>query len=172
MRKLLLVSAALAFLAGCNTQKEKKEEVADNTEEMNQEMAYASFGEEISDTDVMTFAEAAEKYKSLKVGDTVPLKFSAKVKEVCQNKGCWMRLDLGSDEAMVKFKDYGFFVPKDIAGDEVILEGMAFVDEMSIEDQKHYAEDAGKPQDEIDAITEPKRTLSFVSSGVLIAENQ
>ena len=170
MRKIFPLVIGLVFLASCNdkTKTEEKETVQETTPEI----AYATFGDEITDESVMTFDEAAEKYKNLKAGDTVAMKFSSKVNAVCQNKGCWMRLDLGENEAMVKFKDYGFFVPKDIAGDEVIVEGMAFVDEMSVEDQKHYAEDAGKPQEEIDAITEPKRTLSFISTGVLIAENQ
>jgi hypothetical protein len=73
---------------------------------------------------------------------------------------------------MVKFKDYGFFMPKNIAGEEVIVEGVAFVEEVSVDEQRHYAEDAGKSPDEIAEITEPKRTLSFISSGVLIPEKQ
>ena len=83
-----------------------------------------------------------------------------------------MRMDMGEEEAMVKFKDYGFFMPKDLAGSDVIVEGVAYVEEMSVEEQRHYAEDAGKTKDEIEAITEPKRTLSFISSGVLIPEKQ
>ena len=83
-----------------------------------------------------------------------------------------MRMDMGEEEAMVKFKDYGFFMPKDIAGREVIVDGFAFIEEVSVEDQRHFAEDAGKSLDEIAAITEPKRTLSFTSSGVLIPEIQ
>ena len=108
----------------------------------------------------------------MKPGDTLSVKFSSNVKEVCQSMGCWMRLDMGSDEAMVKFKDYGFFMPTDIAGQDVIVEGQAYIEEMSVEDQKHFADDAGKTDAEIAEITEPKRTLSFISSGVLIAEEQ
>jgi hypothetical protein len=81
-------------------------------------------------------------------------------------------MDMGGEEAMVKFKDYGFFIPKDIAGQEVIVDGVAFIEEVSVEDQRHFAEDAGKTTEEIAAITEPKRTLSFTSSGVLIPEKQ
>ena len=43
---------------------------------------------------------------------------------------------------------------------------------MSVDDQRHYAEDAGKSPEEIAAITEPKRTLSFTSSGVLIPQTE
>ena len=39
---------------------------------------------------------------------------------------------------------------------------------MSVDDQRHYAEDAGKTEEEILAITLPKRTLSVTSNGVLL----
>jgi hypothetical protein len=96
---------------------------------------------------------------------------TAEVIEVCQAKGCWMTLKLeNGEEAMVKFKDYGFFMPKDIAGKEVILNGKAFVNEVPVEEQRHYAEDAGKSKEEVAAITEPKKTYSFEADGVLIKE--
>ena len=79
-----------------------------------------------------------------------------------------MILEIGDDEAMVKFKDYGFFMPKNIAGKSVIVNGKAFVAEVGVDEQRHYAEDAGKPQDEIEAIIDAKRTLSFEADGVLI----
>lgn len=81
-----------------------------------------------------------------------------------------MKVGMGDDEAMVRFKDYGFFMPKDIAGQEIIVNGKAYVEEMSVEDQRHYAEDGGKTAEEIAAITEPKRTLAFEADGVLIPE--
>lgn len=163
MKKLIFLLASMVIVVACNEDKKKADESA-------QEIAktYDTFGEEISDEGVMAASEMIEKYKSLKAGDTVDVKFSAKVNEVCQNKGCWMRMDMGENEAMVKFKDYGFFMPKDIAGQEIIVEGKAFVEEVSVDEQRHYAEDAGKSKEEIDAITEPKRTLSLVSNGVLI----
>ena len=163
--KHLFFIAVIALMVGCNENK-KQEELVMEVEDTG--MAYQTFGEEITDDGALSKAEIIEKYNNLKPGDTVALKFTSQVKEVCQNKGCWMRMDLGENEAMVKFKDYGFFMPKNIAGQEVIVDGVAFVEEMSVEEQRHYAEDAGKTKEEIEAITEPKRTLSFISSGVLI----
>lgn len=79
-----------------------------------------------------------------------------------------MKLDLKEGrEVMVRFKDYGFFVPEDIIGKEVILQGNAFVDQISVEDQQHFAMDAGKNEIEIAAITQPKNTYTFLASGVL-----
>jgi hypothetical protein len=82
-----------------------------------------------------------------------------------------MKLDLpGEEDVMVKFKDYGFFVPKDIYQKEVVVHGEAYVTEVSVEEQQHYAKDSGKTEEEIAAIDQPKRTLSFEANGVLIKE--
>ena len=115
--------------------------------------------------------EMMHKYDGMAVADTLQAKFTGVVKEVCQEKGCWMKVELdGGEEAMVRFKDYGFFMPKDISGKEVIINGYAFVEEMSVEDQKHYAEDGGKSEDEIAKITKPKKTFGFEANGVLLNE--
>lgn len=96
-------------------------------------------------------------------------KVSGTVTSVCQNKGCWMTLDTGNGNTMmVTFKDYGFFVPKDLSGKNVVIEGKAEIRSVSVDEQKHLAADAGKPQSEIDKITQPKDELRFVADGVLI----
>lgn len=116
-------------------------------------------------------AEVSNTYASLQVKDTIATQVSGTVKEVCQAKGCWMQVALtDGQEVFVKFKDYGFFVPKDIAGKKVLLDGVAFVEEMPVDEQKHYAEDKGATQEELEKITEAKRTLRFEAAGVLIAE--
>ena len=96
-------------------------------------------------------------------------KVTGKVTEVCQEKGCWMKLEKSNGEkVMVKFKDYGFFMPKDIVGKEVVLDGEAVVKEVSVKQQQHYAKDAGKSEEEIKKITQPKKELQFVAKGVLV----
>ena len=81
-----------------------------------------------------------------------------------------MKLDLGNDqEIRVTFKDYGFFMPLNAEGD-VIINGKAFITETSVEDLRHYAEDAGKSKEEIDAITETERTFAFEADGVLLKQ--
>jgi len=107
-------------------------------------------------------------YSDLKEGDTIAAKFQAPVNSVCKMKGCWMRLAVGEQEAFVKFKDYGFFVPKYLSEVEVVVSGKAYVSKTSVDDLKHFAQDAGKPQDEIDAITEPELSLDFMADGVLV----
>lgn len=111
---------------------------------------------------------AAELSSNL-TNNTYSGKITGKVVEVCQEKGCWMKLQTENGETMmVKFKDYGFFMPKDIQGKEVVLDGEAQIKEVSVKQQKHYAKDAGKSEQEIKKITAPKKELQFVANGVLV----
>jgi hypothetical protein len=105
----------------------------------------------------------------LKAKDTVPVKIKAKVLNSCSKKGCWMNLVIDEhNTAFVKMKDYAFFVPMDIENKTIILDGIAFIKVTSVEELKHYAEDAKKPQSEIDAIKEPKKEVRFLANGILV----
>ena len=96
-------------------------------------------------------------------------KITGKVVEVCQEKGCWMKIEKpGGETMMVKFKDYGFFMPKDIIGKEVVLDGTASLKETSVKQLQHYAKDAGKSKEEIAKIKKPKKEVQFVATGVLV----
>jgi len=168
MKKFIVLLSIPFLLFACKTETKSEKETAAAEETVKEQIAYASFGEKITDENVLSKSEIIKTYDNLKVGDTAVVKFTTTVNEVCQTKGCWMRLDLGDDEAMVRFKDYGFFMPKNIADMEVIVNGKAYISEMSVEEQRHYAEDAGKGEDEIAAITEVETTLSFEADGVLV----
>jgi hypothetical protein len=96
-------------------------------------------------------------------------KVSGKIDEVCQAKGCWMNLSDDKGNIMkVTFKDYGFFVPKNSSGKTAIVEGLATYDTTTVDMLKHYAEDEGKSQVEIAAITSPQVELVFEAVGVII----
>lgn len=170
MRTSLLVSLAVLCLISCKKVKKNENPELARLEVTQQE--YRSFGEEISAENSLTAQEMNLRYEKLKAGDTLTAKFTTTVNSVCKMKGCWMTLDLpGKEEgAMVKFKDYQFFVPKDIEGREVVVEGIAFIEETSVEDQKHFAEDAGKSPGEIETITQKKRSPGFLAHGVLLKQ--
>jgi len=130
---------------------------------------YTSFGDKISDAGMIDAKTMLDKFKSLKAGDSLAVKFTSKINEVCSKKGCWMKVDLtNGKQTMVRFKDYGFFMPLDANGNEVVVNGKAYVKETSVEELRHYAEDAGKTKEEIAKITESKRTFSFEADGVLM----
>ena len=97
------------------------------------------------------------------------LTFEGEVTATCAKKGCWMNVASGSDTVFVRFLDYSFFVPTDGAeGKRTVVQGEAFYDTLTVPMLKHYAEDAGKSQAEIDAIREPELRLTFTATGVMI----
>ncbi|MDO8366147.1 MAG: DUF4920 domain-containing protein [Saprospiraceae bacterium] len=105
--------------------------------------------------------------------DSMSMKVTGRVKEVCLKKGCWMTLvsdKPGYPEMRVTFKDYAFFMPKDLSGKRVVIDGFARVETTSVEVLRHYAEDAKKSPEEIAAIKTPKREVAFEAAGVLILD--
>lgn len=165
MKKFSILIICLLFIVSC------KENKGETDKKKTTEVAYASYGEKITDENVITKELAAQKFNTLKEGDTINLKFASSINEVCKTKGCWMKLDLGnSQESMVRFKDYGFFVPLDADNKEVIVNGKAFVTKVSVDELKHYAKDGGKSEEEIAAITEPELTYAFEADGVLMKQ--
>ncbi|HRD09131.1 MAG TPA: DUF4920 domain-containing protein, partial [Saprospiraceae bacterium] len=89
-----------------------------------------------------------------------------------QVKGCWMNIvsekNPDADKMFVKFHNYSFFMPKDLSGKKVIMKGKAYVEETSVDELKHYAEDEGKSKEEIAKITQPKKELKFMATGVKV----
>ncbi|WP_396198962.1 DUF4920 domain-containing protein [Flavobacterium sp.] len=161
MKKLLILLSVFILAISCNKKETK----------IAAKPVFASFGDKITEESALTKEVVLEKYKTLKLGDTIELKVASKINEICQNKGCWMTLDLGNDEtAFVKFKDYGFFVPMNAQKRETIIEGKAFVEETSVAELKHYAEDEGKTPEEIAKIKAPKTEYKFLAHGVLISK--
>lgn len=167
MKSIILIILCVFMLNSCKNKDEKQQEKPVEVEKIE----YKSFGTKIIADDAVDASSVASHYKTMNVGDSINSKMTATVNKVCQAKGCWMTLNLGNEEeVMVKFKDYAIFMPKDIAGKEVIINGKAYVKEVSVDEQRHYAEDAGKSAEEIASITEPKRTYSFEADGVLLKE--
>ncbi len=168
MKKILFVLLVATVMIACKNET-KTEETTQEIQE-TQDMAYASFGDNIEAEGAISASEMVERFNALTIGDTITAKVSAKINEVCQMKGCWMKLDLGNDQdVMVTFKDYGFFMPLNAEG-EVIINGKAFLKETSVDDLRHYAEDAGKSAEEIAAITQPEKTFAFEADGVLLKQ--
>ncbi len=92
-----------------------------------------------------------------------------KVTDVCDKKGCWLTIQTeDNSQFFVKMKDYAFFVPTALKGKTVVMDGTAERKVTSVDEQKHYAEDAKKPKAEIDAIKSPKEEIRFVANGIKV----
>ena len=122
------------------------------------------FGEKISTDNVIDYDTFIENSKIVSKS-----KIEGTILSSCPKKGCWMQVKIDSDTIQVTFKDYGFFVPKTgLENKKTILEGYPKQDTISIKMLKHFAEDAGKSQKEIDKITKPEYKISFLADGVII----
>jgi len=162
MKNQLLILLTLIFLFSC------KEKHSNRTPVQVQSTTYNLYGDAFETDSILSLNELSQKIE--KIGDTLQLTLKGTIKEVCTKKGCWMTLSMENDsEMMVRFKDYGFFVPHDASG-EVLIHGKAFISETSVDDLRHYAEDAGASDDEIAAITTPKTSYNFEADGVLITQ--
>jgi len=127
------------------------------------------YGEKVSTEGAVDLNDVVKK---LNGGSMFPeVKIKAKITEVCPKKGCWLKLELEDGEtAMVKMKDYGFFLPLAAKGKTVIIDGEVNLKTTSVAELKHYAEDAKKTKEEIDAIKEPKKEVKVMAKGIVIVE--
>lgn len=97
------------------------------------------------------------------------IKVEGTITEVCAVKGCWMKMKTeDGQELLVRFKDYGFFVPRNAAGRDVLVVGTAQRSEMSVDALRHIAEDAGKSPAEVAAITKPATQVTFMADAVWV----
>jgi hypothetical protein len=162
MKKLFFIPViGIALLSACGNNKEEVKDQASMTDTTLQ-----FFGDSINQDGAIS----ADQLSTQMAGkDSMKVKLTGKIEEVCQKKGCWMTMNIGNDKTMqVKFKDYAFFVPKDASGKEVVIEGMAFTDTVPVAELRHYAEDGGKTKEEIEKITEPEIAITFEANGVII----
>ncbi|MEP7196460.1 MAG: DUF4920 domain-containing protein [Saprospiraceae bacterium] len=161
---LIRISILLCFLSYACKNMNKVEPVS-----MNETSAVKVFGDSVSAVGAISVEEAL---MSLKTKDSIPCTIQGYVTGVCQVKGCWMTLSQKASDTsgfFVKFKDYAFFVPKDLSGSMVTIKGLAYKEITPVDELKHYAEDEGKSKAEIDAINSPLEEMKFMAEGVLIA---
>ena len=109
--------------------------------------------------------------KVLGTRDSAQVKLVGKATAVCQVKGCWMTLPTADGKEMrVSFRDYAFFVPKNLSGHNVVVSGWAHRSTVTKAELRHYAQDAGKSDQEIAAITQDEQQLTFLADGVLVRD--
>lgn len=155
----------LALAAACNTP--KSEESTEETQPVA-EASFAFYGEEITTSGV---SDLNDFVKTAEVTDTVQVKLEGTIDATCAMKGCWMTMKTDEGDVRVTFKDYGFFVPSEgQEGKTAIVEGVAVRTVTDVATLRHYAQDAGKSQEEIEAITEPQEGIALIATGVAISE--
>ncbi len=158
---ILLLAGSLMLAYSCKN----------NTNPSSQDEIGSYYGDKIDGSKSITYEELLKRMETEKEVEATVV---GRVEGVCQTKGCWMNIVSTSnpeaEEMFVKFKDYGFFMPKDIAGKDVIMRGKAFKEETTVEELRHYAEDEGMSAEEIATITEPIYELKFMADGVILKQ--
>ena len=159
MKSILFSIVGLFIIISCQSQTEGVPSAIEG---------YINYGATVNNVDdVLSVEEAITKVVA---DEEVKVKVTGVVESVCKKKGCWMNVNSedASASLFVRFEDYGFFMPKDCEGSEVIMEGVVFKEVTSVDELKHYAEDEGKSKEEIEAITESEEKFKFTATGVLM----
>ncbi len=124
------------------------------------------FGKKVSEEGAVTADLLAENLNI--AGATKEVKVTGKVIEVCKAEGCWVRLETKTGSMLLKMKDHAFLVPVALEGKTIVADGVATFKETSVEQLRHFAEDAGKTKEEIAKITEPKKEIVFQATGIKV----
>ena len=157
MRKIIILLTAAAFFASCGG----------NTASTNETTTVAgNYGN--TEWDASETISGEQLMAELVGKDSVYATVAENVAAACQAKGCWMSMSIAGNEMFVKFKDYGFFVPKNIASHDAVIKGWAYQDTVSVKDRIEYARDAEATEEEIANITEPEVKLTFTAEGVMM----
>lgn len=181
MKKWMFIPALVGMIAcsneGGNTEGEVDTNDSTAVETQENETAVVLeegqmlyFGDTVSFENAVTTGEMLAMLEEQGL-DSMDVKVQGTVSAVCQKKGCWMSMpfaDENMDDLFVSY-DYAFLLPTGgIEGEDVVIEGRVKRETYDVDYLRHLAEDAGKSQEEIDAITEPETKLSFLATGVTI----
>jgi hypothetical protein len=123
-----------------------------------------SFGKKTTSKGAITIDQLASIVKD----KATTVKVKGTVSDVCTKEGCWLKLKTADGDMMVKMKDHSFLVPLDLNGKEIVVQGTAKIKTTTVKELQHYAEDAGKSEEEINAITEPKKEIVISAIGLLV----
>lgn len=119
------------------------------------------WGQEIKLKQSIELAKVVKNYEQYKNNEVL---VKAKVGKVCAKKGCWMQLESSSDQQVrVTFKDYAFFVPLSLIGQQVLVQGRIQSHQMTLEETKHYAQDAGLDPSKV---KKAEKEYRMIASGV------
>lgn len=171
MKNWMMIPAVVGMIA-CNsaeTAPTTEPEVTDTTAAAVETIAP---GELLYFGDTVTFDNAInteEMMAMLAENDSAEVKVAGEISGVCTKKGCWMSMPIPNGDDMFVRYNYEFLLPTSgITGLDVVIEGKVKREVQSVDYLRHLAEDAGKTQEEIDAIVEPKTKVSFLATGVTI----
>lgn len=103
-------------------------------------LAATPYGKPLPDGDTVPVSRAIDGFDA---HADRPLRFSGRITEVCQAKGCWMMLEDGGKAARVMFGNHDFHIPADTTGSAVV-HGVLTRKELTPAQVEHLSSDSGK----------------------------
>jgi len=152
---LAIIGTAPAIFAGEGEVKRLSEPVAVTA---THEMFGAMLADNGTPLSLGELVKDSDKYQDQEV------LLATRIAKVCQKKGCFFVATQGAATARVSFKDYGFFIPTDSGGKDVVLLGTFSRKSVSKEQAEHDAKDLG----ESGASSTDRFQYSIVASAVKI----
>jgi len=133
----------------------------------NDDKHVSTFGKKVTISHSISIEHAINDFNKLKSKEIL---IEGVVSKVCEAKGCWMVLKGANDSIRVTFKDYGFFVPKDIDEKAVQAQGVLSEAVMNISEARHFAKDAGQSDAEVQHIKQKSKEYRFIATAVKILQ--
>ena len=97
---------------------------------------YERYGELFETSEIINYELERDNF----LNSSSKVKIEGEILSSCPKKGCWMKISVEKDTVLVRFKDYGFFVPKNgIEGKSTIINGKLSVDTLSIAQLQHLS---------------------------------
>lgn len=160
MKQVLLFFFASIMMGGCDHS--NKQQASDPNAAPTQEF----YGQQF---ELKGAIPVSSLTSALAGKDTLDTVIEGVINQTCPNAGCWFDLKMDNGQLLKVTTDHVFFVP--VAGCEglkTVVKGKAYEYERSVEDQKHYAMEEGKSEEEIAKITEPLKLIAFTATGAMI----
>ena len=149
-RSLLIIAVVMAVVMGMAGEEFKNER---------------TYGGKFSNVKVVPLSDILKNAESFNKEEVI---FEGTIKEVCQNKGCWMLVTDGSGQIRVDFKNYGFFVPWESEGKRVRVQGKVYRKLVDKNVAQHWAEDQKSPDVRPEEIKEDQLMTLVTASAVAI----
>lgn len=169
MKKQIFTLIIFFVLISCK--KEKSNYSTSQSIQKEVKATYISFGDTITAINSWSKEEMYNEFKILKKRDTIEVKFTSTISNICESNGCWIRLNLAEGKkSIIKFKNQSFFMPTNSKNREVIVKGKAYLNITTTDELREYAKKDGLSKEEIAEITEEEISFAIIADGVLMKE--
>jgi len=155
MKRAALIIVISLFVLACTSEKSSNVQV-------NKWKNYGFV--KVDSVDAKNLQDLQQAYAN---GYDEPFTVSATIEEICKAEGCWIQVQLpNSNSIRVSFKNH-FKIPTSTPlNTRVWFHGIPTIDTLSVEDLKHYAEDAGESKEFIEGIKTEEIEYGFEADGI------